>query len=356
MAEEINEVVSGSEIAKSSEDIHITYFRPKFIHRVFANLIDIMIFILLFFSVFLGVREIIKINPTYKANSEELTSIKVDSGTYAYDNDGVLKDIITVLENDDAQTAKSRSVKSSKAINQFIGYVHAKSGDDWYQEITKNYREYRLSDSMKKDDIPLFVVDENDEVIENPVLLESVESVSSEIYRVFYTKAYKPYIDEKVQAYLVLALPRYKQIISYQTNVLLWGNIFSVYCFTGLLVYLLPILIFRRGRMTFGKAIYGIGLVDSRCLSPSIGRSLARFAIFYFAILILSLFTFGLPMIVSFSLMAFSKNKQGFPDYMLRLTEVDNKRTKIYLSFQEVELEKTDTHREPVKFTTKNYD
>jgi hypothetical protein len=196
----------------------------------------------------------------------------------------------------------------------------------------------------------------NDEGVENPSLIDSVESVSSQVYVAFYDKAYRPFLDEHVQAYLVLAVPHYKDIISYQTNILLWANVFMVYCVTGLIVYLVPLFIFRRGRMTFGKAMYGIGLVDSNCLSPSIGRTLARFSIFYFTILILSLFTFGLPIILSFSLMAFSKNKQGFADYMLRINEVDAKRTKIYFSFQEVELEKTSPYKKPIDFKTRNYD
>ncbi len=356
MSDNINEVVSGQKVATNNEEINITYFHPKLVHRVFANLIDILIFILLFFSIFLGVREIIRVNPSYKAQSQELVTIKVDSGVFAYDGENVLRDIVTVLNNDKGQTAKSRAVRSRKAIDKFVEYVYENATEERYEEIVKDYREYRLDDAMVQDDIPLFVVDENNEVVENPALLESVESVSSNIYTVFYQKAYKPYIDNRVQAYLVIAIPRYKQIVSYQTNVLLWINIFAVYCFTGLLVYLVPLFIFRRGRMTVGKAVYGIGLVDANCLSPSIGRTLARFAIFYFGILILSLFSFGIPMIVSFSLMVFSKNKQGFPDYMLRITEIDAKRTKIYLSFQEVELEKTSPYKKPIDFTTKNFD
>ena len=353
---EINEIVSDAKIAANSEENHVSYYRPKFTYRIFANLIDILIFIFLFFSFFLGVREITKVNPTYKAKSEQLVQMRVDSGVYAYDDNNVLRDIVTVLENDQGQTAKSRAVRSSKAIDHFIEYVHTVSTEEKYQEIVKDYREYRLGEDMVSSGVALFVINSDDEVVENPEIIDNVESVSSQAYVTYFEKAYKPYLDNRVQAYIVTAVPEYKSIISYQTNVLLWANIFSCYCFTGLLVYLLPILIFRRGRMTFGKAMYGVGLVDANCLSPSIGRTLARFAIFYFAILILSLFTFGLPMIISFSLMVFSKNKQGFADYMLRLTEVDAKRTKIYLSFQEVELEKINTDKEPVQFTTRNFD
>ena len=356
MSDQVNEIVSDGKIANTNDELNVSYYRAKFSHRIFANLIDIMLMLFLFFSFFLGVREIIRINPTYSARSQALTQIKIDSGIYEYDDDNILRDIISVLNNDKGQTAKSRAVRSRKAIEKFISYVDEVSTNENYDNIVKDYREYRLSDSMVHNGEQLFVINADDEVVENPVLIDSVESVSSQVYVTYYEKAYRPYIDEHVQAYLVLAVPQYKQIISYQTNILLWVNIFAVYCFTGLLVYLLPVFIFRRGRMTFGKAMYGIGLVDSNCLSPTLPRTIARFCIFYFSIFILNLFTFGLPMIISFSLMVFSKNKQGFADYMLRLSEVDAKRTKIYFSFQEVELEKTSPYKKPIDFKTKNYD
>ena len=356
MEDNINEVVSDAKVAGDNKNINVLYYQPRFSYRVFANLIDILIFIFVFVSCFLGVREIIKANHTYQQKSDQLIQIRLDSGVYAYDDDNVLRDIVSVLNYDKGQTAKSRAVRSRKAIETFIEYTASVSTPEKHSEIVNDYREYRLSELMVQADIPLFVTDENNEVIENPELIESVESVSSQVYVTYYEKCYKPYIDDHVQAFLVTAIPSYKKIISYQTNILLWVNIFATYCFTGILVYIVPPLIFRRGRMTIGKLAYGVGLIDSQCLSPSLPRTLARFAIFYFAILILSLFTFGLPMIISFSLMVFSKNKQGFPDYMLRITEVDAKRTKIYLSFKEVELEKLNLNKKPVDFKTRNFD
>ena len=208
---------------------------------------------------------------------------------------------------------------------------------------------------MKIDDLPMFVL-EGEDVRENPTLVDDIGNIESPVFQTYFEKCYRPYIDNKLQAYLVTSIPYYRNLIKYQTNMLLWVELFMNYCITGLIVYLLPIFIFRRGRKTFGKELYGIGTVDKNCLSPSVGRSLARFAIFYFGILILSLFTFGIPMLISFSLMVFSKKKQSFPDYMLNLQEIDARRTKVYLSFQELELEKTSTYKEPIKFTTKNYD
>ena len=350
------EIVSDQQVAGSSPKTDIVYFRPPFYQRVLANLIDALIMIFVFLSVFLGVREIVKNTPNYKAKQQQLSEIRLNSGVYEYDDNNVLRDIITVLNSDKGQTAKSRSVRAKKAIEQFLTYASEVASEEDYKYIVNDYRSFRLDESLKIQNIPMFIVDENDEVVENPELVEGIESVSSNIYTTYYEKAYKVYIDNKVQAFLTTSIPHYKEIISYQTNMLLWVELLGSYCVAGLIAYLPPYFIFKRGRKTFGKAIYGIGLVDRDCLSPKIGRSLARFSIFYFGELILSVFSFGLPFILSFSLMAFSKNKQGFPDYMLGLQEVDAKRTKIYFNFQEVELDNTSTYKKPVDFRTRNYD
>ena len=111
----------------------------------------------------------------------------------------------------------------------------------------------------------------------------------------------------------------------------------------------MPPLFFKRGRKTLGKALYHIGLVDDRVLSPTFWRFSARFLIFLFAELLLSLFTLGIPYIISFSLMAFSKKRQGFPDYMLHLYEIDTSKANIYMDYVEAEL-KNELHGDAIDF------
>jgi hypothetical protein len=48
--------------------------------------------------------------------------------------------------------------------------------------------------------------------------------------------------------------------------------------------------------------------------------------------------------------MAFSKNKQGFPDYMLGIQEVDTSNNKIYKSLEEISLEQVTKTKKPVDF------
>ena len=43
MEDHINEVVSDAEIATNNQNINVLYYRPKFTHRIFANLLDILI-------------------------------------------------------------------------------------------------------------------------------------------------------------------------------------------------------------------------------------------------------------------------------------------------------------------------
>ena len=49
-----------------SEEIRIEYKRPPFYRRVFANLIDIILVALCFFSFFIGIRSIVTSNSSYK--------------------------------------------------------------------------------------------------------------------------------------------------------------------------------------------------------------------------------------------------------------------------------------------------
>ena len=66
--------------------------------------------------------------------------------------------------------------------------------------------------------------------------------------------------------------------------------------------------------------------------------------------MILSIATLGIPFIISISMMVFSKHKQGFPDYMLGLYEVDTSNNKIYNNEAEITLDHANTYKEPIDF------
>ena len=347
----VNDIVNES---LTGPKVEIVYQRPKFFRRVMANSLDAILLIFLALLSFLGFRAIVSSTPGYRANVDELTQIRVDSKMYAYDDNGVLQDVVTTINKDSANTAGSRVRKAKAAIDGFFVYAEQKCDAQDYAAIVNDYRSFRLSSSLAYSGAPLFVLD-GEEVVENPALVSGASGLDN-VWNTYYQKAYSPYIDEHLQGYLLTKVPKTYELTQYVALMLLLAEILPGYAFAGLLVYLLPIFIFRRGRMTFAKAAYRIGLVDQSMFSPKLGRSLARFALFYFLELLLSLVSFGIPFIISFTLMAFSKKQQGFPDYLLDLREVDCTSSKIYFSSAEIDLDAVTGRKKPIDFTPDHFD
>lgn len=322
---------------------NITYHKPLFHRRCFANLIDFIIFVLLFGACFLLTRAIAVNTPDYKAKDGELLSLREESGLYFVYSDGNCVDIVSHLK-DNSYTPYARWEIAKNTIDRFIVFcdIHGTEGSS--EKVQEDYDAYRLDTRLTYKDIPMFIKDDEGNIIENPTFSEA--ATLNERFEL----AYAPYIDGKCQAFLVTEIPAYLELTHYQSNMLYFAEIAPSYAFGGILAYLLPTFIFRRGRMTFGKALYRIGLVDRRILVPKIGRSLGRFAIFYFFELLLTPFTFGLPFLVSFSLMAFSKSHQGLPDYLLGLNEVDVSNSKIYFDRAEISLDDIPGNKRPVDF------
>ncbi len=323
-------------------EIKITYRPPKFFHRCIANLIDILLFALSFFCLFLSLRGIIQSTPSFNKVNDNMNQIKLDSGLYIENSKGEIRDVITYVGLVDLESY-AKVVYAKNAIDTFLSYSEEVCDDKTADEIKKSYDDHRLNEKLiDKNNEPYFIKNEEGIVIKNP----DCKATNMEYFTNFYT----PYIDDILQGYLLTSVPNYYDYTKYMSNMLFYVELPIAYLVSGVLIYFVPIIIFKRGRKTFGKAIYHIGLVDSRMLNPTFARSFARFAMFYFLELILSMFTFGIPYLVSFSLMAFSKHKQGFPDYMLGLREVDTSEHKIFFDYDEITLDELKHSKTPVNF------
>ena len=355
-----NEILEQGSVVSPKQEI--IYYRPKFHRRVLANLIDIFVFVIIFASLFLATRAIVSNTSTYQNNMAQLEEIRLNSGLYTKDKTNNTTDIITYLNSDSGFNNEYKKVMASEAIDKFFDYAKEVCIEVTYLEMKENYNKFRLDDSMiykhegsTYDGAKLFLQDDSGAIYENPDLIEPSHYVP-EIYWYYYSNVYQSYIDSVAQGYLITKIPYYYDLLQYLSIIIIFAVIVPAYLLAGILVYYVPTLFFTRGRSTLGKALYRIGLVDQQILSPRFGRTTARFAIFYFGELILSIVTFGLPYLLSFSLICFSKNKQGFPDYMLGLTEVDMSRTKIYKSFDEVDLDNIKPYGKAVDFKVPNYD
>ena len=342
------------------EVLTVEYTRPKFWHRVMANFVDFFIFVVTALGLFIGARAIVQSTSAYKTSINRLYEIQLATGLYEKDlSENKTIDIISYLNKyvqvygsefdghgeteDDPPTG--RNGFAVRAINTFIAYTNKEEicSKERHDELVNYYDQMRL-DAVTKEGIHYFIRDEESKIIPNPTLADYATNLS-----LYYTYVYTPIIQQRCLPFLTTNIQEYRSLYRVDYNCLLFIEFPAAYVLAAFMTYFMPALFFRRGRMTLGKALYHIGLLDTRVLSPTLARFTARFMIFLFGELILSLFSFGIPYIISFSMMAFSKNKQGFPDYMLRLQEIDTSKANIYMDYVEAEL-KNELHGEAIDF------
>ena len=351
--------MKNSQEIERNEVVNINYTQPRFWHRVMANFIDFFLFLVTGILLFIGVRAIVVNTPTHKSADQTLTNVQLSSALYVKDtndNDRII-DVIAYIDKyyslygsnfdgtpDGEKLPEEKIGRAAFAINSFINYCNDESivSIERYQDLLYYYDSIRL-DTTTSDGIHYFIKDGD-----NIVLNETLSS-NPEKRKLYYDNIYVPLIEKKFLPFLTSNVTPYREAYITERNFLIFLELPVAYVLAAILVYYIPPLFIRRGRKTLGKAVYHIGLVDDRLLAPSFARFTARFAILLFAELILSLFSFGIPYIISFTMMAFSKRKQGFPDYMLHLYEIDTSKANIYLDYVEAQL-KNELHGEAIDF------
>ncbi len=347
MEKESLEVIDAPE-----NSINLVYEQPAFIKRCFANFLDIIFLFLAFIGIFIAVQKTGEATPQYRVADSIVATYRKDSGLFEYSSKRkTWENISTYLDNNNDTAYHTRVYRCQMAIDNFITYVQNNGTIDQYETLTKNYDESRLSSKVvdsKGNNLFIKTTVEEEGVMVEKIVRNPDAKAGDEYY---YTHFYREYTLTNCGGYLIAFFPNYQAALRTLSDILFFIEIPITIFASGVLIYFVPpVLIFRRGRSTFGKKLMQIGLVDSRVLSPTFGRFTARWAIFFFGELILSLFSFGLPFIISFSMMVFSKRKQGFPDYMLGLTEVDTNKQKIYFSKYEIAVEYSLDHKDAIPF------
>ncbi len=329
----------------------VVYARPSIFRRVMANLIDIILFLIIGFGILLGARSIVNNTASHRAQLDIVNKTRLDSSLYVEYNGNIVS-VLTYLENSGISTDTRKMVLSrayiegkhdeEDDINGFLAYCHGDYGsEELFNTVSDAYDKTRLDAIDALTGKHYFVVDEHGDIIMNPDL---------ETPFVNYYKIYQSFLYNYCEPVLSSAFPLYKAALKSFVIDLLAIELPISCALAGIIVYFVPTIIFWRGHKTLGKLTYKIGVVGSDCLNISFRKNLARFAIFYFAILLLSLVTFALPVLITFSMMVFTKNKQGFQDYMLGLFEIDTTGTKIYRDLEEAKIDQLNTNKKAVDF------
>lgn len=334
----------------SENVIHVEYEHPKFHKRVLANLIDIILLILSFVCFILLTSAICHATTSYKTADQIVANEREQSGLFEYSTARkTWENVSTWLDNNNDTSYDFRVQKCEQSINKFIeNYIKNRFNGDLthYTTISNDYNSSRLSPLLNLGGKPLFIYDDEEGIIKNPEVYHFINEPS----KFYYEHFYREYTLTNCGSFMIAVVPNYQSSLRVMSTWLFAFQLPTSIILAGFVVYLLPAFFMKRGCRTCGKALFGIGLVDSNVLSPTLGRFTARWAIFLFGEVILSFFTFGVPFLVSFSMMAFSKKKSGFPDYMLGLTEVDTLKAKIYFTKYEASLDQMNQNKKPVDF------
>ena len=322
----------------------IEYYRPKFTRKLAASFMDAFIFSL-FSLLFVVISKALgDVTPTYKQNSSELDTIKLDSGLFLEDNDGLVRDVVTIYNLDTETNSSVVEKEVVNSINNFFTYVDNNLSHELYESMIKEYDELRLDQkliySYEGNTYKLFIQKDGKVVKNNEVVIPSKS----------YISFYKDYIDNYALGYFHSKIDRVVTLEKYFSYVMAIEVIVGVLVGSIINYYVFP-LIFRRNRYTLGRLTYKIGLVNKDVLHVSFGQFTLRFLIIFFLEIALSFVTFGIPIIFSFTMSLVTKKKQYFHDYLLGIEEVDLQDNQVYYSKDEVNapVSKDDIHNFSLK-------
>ena len=290
----------------------IHYKRVGLIKRTFVAILDI-VFLLVLVFIFLFTSLGIFINTSYFISSNEtLISIKNDSKLF--------KDNIEysyILKNDDTLTINEKSERLNEVITNF--YIFLDNLD-----LNNNYYESYLNRKLeaKSNDLNLFVK-VNEEVI------RSNNGISDTTYFDFYLGEYSSYsvpILYGTSEYETLS----KNIVMVNLTIIVISILIS-----GLIIYLVFPLIFKRDHATLAMKIFKLGLINQNGLSLENKEFLFRFLFLYIVEFILGILSLFIIPLISYSYMILSKKESPFHDALINVLMVDKNTNKIYLTKNE---------------------
>ncbi|MBQ9731109.1 MAG: RDD family protein [Bacilli bacterium] len=100
-------------------------------------------------------------------------------------------------------------------------------------------------------------------------------------------------------------------------------------------IFFLLFPLFLKNGSTLGKMVFGLGLTNKKGYSVKKIQIVIRFLVFLLFEFILSIFMFGLPLLVSFTMTVFSKKGVSLHDYFALTIVVDAKSSPIYRTEEE---------------------
>lgn len=317
--------------------MEVRFDKASFSSRILAFGADLIIMVAGGLGLAIASQAILQNVPFYKEAGQVLNQVQLDSGLYIEKSS---KDVVALCDYYKPETKDQYKAYDDELNIALTAFYQKEQFFDDTAWSNQHYLDMKI-------DSGLFIYTDDSHTSTTPVA-EDEESLKKMFE--FYGRT----ITEDATLYIV-KYPGYVEAtktlnISFIFLILL----LPIFLIVTICEFIVPF-IFGNGRQTIGKFLFKISVVDARGLSPSFPRFLLRFLFFLFVEVYLSMVSFLIPMIVSFSIFVFNKNNQSLHDYVVGTYVVDstNKRVfkneKAYLEAQE-KAEKLDLHDETIAY------
>ena len=337
----INNLEKSNQVKKEengNKKIELTYYQARFTQKCGAILLDFVLFAILALGLFIGTKAIVESTTYYQEINQRYDEARLNSSLYI-DNNSVerVEDIVTYLNRD----ASLSSIEKEEFLLDHI-FSFFDSLPEHKDYLLDEFYDFILDEDLIYEGNPYYVKKDG-EIIKN----DNVSIPSS----AYYENVLAPYFDNIALAEFTILTPNVLEYQRYQSNMLLFVEIPVGILLSVIIIWYIIPLCFFRGKKSLGRLAFHIGLLGPDNFSLKAGRFTIRFLIFFFAEVVLSVFTFCIPLVISISMSAFSKNKQNFHDYMVGVREIDTYNSKIYLD--KFDVVKKDNLGKTVDFQTK---
>lgn len=297
-------------MAENENNTVLEYSKARIYQRVFSFFIDLFLAVLLGMIINSLCGLVTSVVPKYQEVLQERIELQDQSGLF----DENQKLWTLSLEGSDMTIQEKKELLSTR-LDEFYHNDVFFEDDTFYQSYQKRKSE---------------AVNEKGELLFELISGSYVEKdFSDDVYYSFYQKEFENYASAALSHNV-----RFADLSNLIVRISVIEIVLSMSVGFALSFVIMP-LILKRGRKTIGMYLFKISLVGGDALNVRGKILLFRNALLLLIGYWLTIFTFGIPWLVSLTMMTFSKTGQDFFDYMSGTYVVSTKDKDIYLDYAE---------------------
>ncbi|MDD7707612.1 MAG: RDD family protein [Candidatus Enterosoma sp.] len=297
-------------MAENENNTVLEYSKARIYQRVFSFFIDLFLAVLLGMIINSLCGLVTSVVPKYQEVLQERIELQDQSGLF----DENQKLWTLSLEGSDMTIQEKKELLSTR-LDEFYHNDVFFEDDTFYQSYQKRKSE---------------AVNEKGELLFNLISGSYVEKdFSDDVYYSFYQKEFENYASAALSHNV-----RFADLSNLIVRISVIEIVLSMSVGFALSFVIMP-LILKRGRKTIGMYLFKISLVGGDALNVRGKTLLFRNVLLFLIGYWLTIFTFGIPWLVSLTMMTFSKTGQDFFDYMSGTYVVSTKDKDIYLDYAE---------------------